>query len=104
MNAKVTLLDISLHVAWEVKSCTESASLTITGSGPVGVGCEFRCTLTATEFGTAISAKGTFGGPMVRGSLNRALETNGTIQLTRSLGLIGALAAVDGRAVRVPEG
>ncbi|BDU06804.1 type II toxin-antitoxin system Rv0910 family toxin [Nocardia cyriacigeorgica] len=104
MNAKVTLLDISLHVAWEVKSCTEPASLTIAGSGPVGVGCEFTYTLTPAETGTMISAEGTFGGPMVRGSLNRALEKNGTIQLTRSLGLLGELAAaVDGRAVRVPE-
>lgn len=93
MSAKVTLLDISLHVAWEVRAVDESAALTIAGSGPVGVGCEFTYTLARSGTGTLISADGSFGGPMVRGSLSRALEKNGSIQLTRSLGLLGELAA-----------
>ncbi|HNP58501.1 MAG TPA: SRPBCC family protein [Gordonia sp. (in: high G+C Gram-positive bacteria)] len=101
LASKVTLLDISVRVTWTVAELDEGARFALRGSAPAGVGCDFAYTLVPSDAGTAITAEGEFGGPLIMRSLSKALEKNGTIQLSRSLDLLESVAMLGRTGDRV---
>lgn len=101
LASKVTLLDISVRVTWTVAELDAGARFALRGAAPAGVGCDFAYTLVPANAGTVITAEGEFGGPLIMRSLSKALEKNGTIQLSHSLALLESVAVLGRTGDRV---
>ncbi|MEU6564535.1 type II toxin-antitoxin system Rv0910 family toxin [Nocardia nova] len=93
LPAKITLLDITLRVEWTVETLTVPTDLVLQGAAMTATRCRFAFAMTPRDNGTFVQVSGDFGGPLIKGSLSRALEKHGRIQLNTTLDRLGVLAA-----------
>ena len=92
---KVVMLGMANKLESVITELDAPHVLKIKGTGMAGVVCEFTFSLEAIQTGTKLTVAGDFDGALIKGALGKAVEKDGTKQLTTSLEQLAALATAD---------
>ena len=92
VTEKIEMLGIANRIDWTVLDLQPPTKITMVGTGRAEVKVQFTFAVEPTDTGTKLKFSGNFDGALIKGSLVKAVEREGIVQLDTTLRRLGELA------------
>lgn len=87
----IRMLGMSQKLELTITAFKPPMQLTMSGSSPAGITCEFSFAIERSPGGSKLTIAGDFAGPILTGQLSQVIQGDAQAQLTKSMAKLGEI-------------